>query len=261
MVAILIVSSSPARADDIQTAREHYIKGSKAFDLGRYDQAVKEYEAAYDAKSDPALLYNIAQAHKLAGHSADAIRFYRVYLVRVPDAPNAGEVRAKIAELQRALEQQQKAQQMPPDQVKPLDSVSPSTEPAPVVAPPPSPTAPPIVVAPPPLPVSSTVDRRRTQKIIGISVAAVGVAALASGVGLAVVAKQDADVQSNNARHGGVFDPAQDRTGRTFGVAGPVLIGVGAALAVAGGVVAILASRRSGAARVLSAAALGAVHF
>jgi tetratricopeptide (TPR) repeat protein len=112
----LLPCASIARADNVEVARQRYEQGSKDFDLGRYDDAVKEYAAAYDAKPDPALLYNIAQAHKLAGHAAEALRFYRVFLVRLPKAPNADEVRIKIAELQRVIDQQQKAQTMPPDQ-------------------------------------------------------------------------------------------------------------------------------------------------
>jgi tetratricopeptide (TPR) repeat protein len=264
---VLLVISLPARGENIEAAREHYVQGSKDFDLGLYDQAIKEYMAAYDAKPDPALLYNIAQAHKLAGHPSEAIRFYRVYLVRVPDAPNADEVRAKIAELQKAVEQQRKAQSMPPDQTKPLGSVG-STAGEAEAAPPPStppPSAAPSSTPPPtsaPLMTERTDQRgNRTMKIAGVSVAALGVAALATGVGLAVAAKRDSDQLTTLAQQNGVFDPSKDSSGRTLGTAGPVLIGVGAALVVAGGVVAILGWRSGRSSHTASASTNAAVHF
>jgi tetratricopeptide (TPR) repeat protein len=237
---LVLVVSVPAAADDIEAARRHYTQGSKDFDLGLYDKAIEEYMAAYDAKPDPALLYNIAQAHKLAGHPEQAVRFYRTYLSRVPDAPNGDEVRAKIAELQKAIDQQQKARSMPPDHVQPLDS-APAT--APIATPAPAPVASPSEPEPAPALPASDTGRARTLKVTGISVAAVGLAALGAGIGLAVVAKQDSNQLSTTDQQHGVFDPSKDSTGRAFGVAGPALIGVGAAAVVIGGVVFVLGHR------------------
>lgn len=233
---LLCCVAAPARADDVEAAKRHFAQGTKDFDLGLYDDAIKEYMAAYDAKPDPALLYNIAQAHKLAGHPEQALRFYKTYLIRSPDAPNASEVTAKIAELQKAVDQQQKARAMPPDQVKPLGSVPP---PATTATAPPTP-APAVAVAEPR---HEDAHRGRTQQIAGIAVAAVGVAALGAGIGMSVVAKQDADALSSLDQQHGVFDPGKDSTGRALGTAGPALIGVGAAAVVVGGVVFILGRR------------------
>src|SRR5262252_6344087 len=80
----------PARAaeDAAATAREHYQKGTTYYDLGKYTDAIKEFEAAYEIKNDPALLFNLAQSHRLAGNAEQALHFYRTYLRRVPKAPN-----------------------------------------------------------------------------------------------------------------------------------------------------------------------------
>lgn len=225
-----------AIADDVESARQHYTQGSKDFDLGLYDKAVQEYMAAYDAKPDPALLYNIAQAHKLAGHPAEAIRFYKTYLSRVPDAPNADEVHVKIEELQKAIEQQKKAQQQPPDQVQPMGSV-PSAVGAAA-----APINPGTTIAAP-----ARNDRRsRLFLTVGLTVSGIGVAALVTGATLSAVAKQDANQLSALDQSRGIFDPAKDSSGRALGTAGPVLIGVGGALVVVGGVVAVLGWRARG---------------
>ena len=253
LVLIALITSSPlAQAADAESdadaARRHFTRGSKDFDLGRYDDAIKEYMAAYDAKPDPALLYNIAQVHKLAGHIAEAIRFYRVYLMKMPDASNAYEVRAKIAELQKALDQQQKAQAMPPDVVKPLGSLPVKqtvvVEPSDVT---PATTAPPATAPATTSASAPEVDVRpaRGAKIAGFTLAAGGLALVGVGIGLSVIAQQDANQLTATDRQGGVFDRNKDDTGRTFGVVGPVLIGVGAAVAVVGGVVVGIAYRRA----------------
>jgi hypothetical protein len=50
MVATLAIPASVCRAaDDVAAAREHYAKGKRAYDLGRFAEAAKEYEAAYQA--------------------------------------------------------------------------------------------------------------------------------------------------------------------------------------------------------------------
>lgn len=252
VLATALPAVRPARADDREVARQHFVQGSKDFDLGLYDDAIKEYMAAYQAKDDPALLYNIAQAHRLAGHSAEALRFYRMYLVKVPDAPNADEVHAKIAELEKLIAQQKKTETMPPDQVKPLGSAQPPPAPAP---PPASPAASPAPeAAPEPTPQANAIatpapandlHAGRSKEIAGLVVAGVGVAALASGIALAVEAKQASDDLSALDRAGGVWDPAKYSTGQTFNDAGIALLAVGAAAAVAGGVVAVLGLRES----------------
>jgi tetratricopeptide (TPR) repeat protein len=78
-----------AGADDIAEAREHYRKGSKAYDLGHYQDAIREYEAAYTIKDDPALLFNIAQAYRLAGDYPNAIRSYKSFAGRQLDGSKA----------------------------------------------------------------------------------------------------------------------------------------------------------------------------
>jgi hypothetical protein len=83
----------------------------------------------------------------------------------------------------------------------------------------------------------------RTKEIAGLTVAGVGIAALVTGIALSAIAKSDSESLTALDQSGGVWDPGKDSTGRTLGLVGPVLIGVGAAAVVAGGVVAILGFR------------------
>ena len=103
VVAVLVAVPAGGRAepvDDVQAARDHFAKGKRLYDLGRFADAASEYELAYRAKDDPALLFNIGQAYRLAGVPAKALLAYKAYLRNVPDAPNRGEVEKWIGELQ-----------------------------------------------------------------------------------------------------------------------------------------------------------------
>jgi tetratricopeptide (TPR) repeat protein len=119
LLVLVCLSSLPARADDAAAAREHYRLGTKLYDLRRYKEAAKEYEAAFEAKDDPALLFNIAQAYRFAGAYDDAVASYRSYLRRVPHATNRAEVEKRIREMQELSEAQKRQQEAPPEGMLP----------------------------------------------------------------------------------------------------------------------------------------------
>ncbi|MEZ4398882.1 MAG: hypothetical protein R3B06_02625 [Kofleriaceae bacterium] len=98
----LAVGVRPAAAEDAATraAKRHFAKGDKLFALGKFDQALDEFEAAYEAKPAPKLLFNIGQAHRNLGHAREAIFAYRKYLRELPDAPNREAVEKLIDELE-----------------------------------------------------------------------------------------------------------------------------------------------------------------
>ena len=221
---------STARADDPVTARLHYNEGTKAFDLGLYDKAVAEYMMAYQAVNDPALLYNLAQAHRLGGHVRDALRFYRVYLQRLPNAENRPEVEQKIGELKQAVDRLDHAQNgLQPD--RPLDAGT---------TPPPAATTTVEAKAEP-------VERPgRTLKIAGIATGAVGVAGLAVGIAFGALAQSASSSLTNTSHSGGFYDPGKYSSGHTDQIVEGVTLGIGAA-AVATGVVLYVLGRRAAA--------------
>ena len=148
LLCLVALSARVARAGEdaaLAQAREHYEKGTTAFDLGRYLDAAHEYEKAYEVRNDPALLYNIAQAYRLGHDYSSALRSYRSYLRRLPNAPNRAAVEAKIAEMQKA------GDAPPPPQAPPPKA-------PPDVAPPPQPVVTPPPVTPPTPPAASGDD-------------------------------------------------------------------------------------------------------
>jgi tetratricopeptide (TPR) repeat protein len=102
LVAAIGVVSVPARADDKTEARAHYDKATTAYALGRYADAAGEFEQAFALKADPALLYNAAQAYRLAGRRDRALELYRNYLrVFGRKAEHAADVEWHINELEK----------------------------------------------------------------------------------------------------------------------------------------------------------------
>ena len=247
---LVAAAASSSRAEEV-SAKEHYIKGTTAFELGAYDEAIAEYSAAYRIKDDPALLYNIAQSHRLANHPADAARFYRLFLMKVPNASNRAEVEAKIAELQKLVEQQKKTQNMPPDSVKPPGSpAAPAMPAAPPLSSQTSTPTEPAQATPP----DTTGLRRtaRTEKIAGAATAAVGVALIVGGIVMGVLAQQASDKLTSINNNMQAFDYNAQQTGKTEQLLEGVFLGVGAAAVVAGGVVFLLGHREQRRAQRLS---------
>ncbi|MBK9035158.1 MAG: tetratricopeptide repeat protein [Myxococcales bacterium] len=104
LIALVALVAGPgrARAEDEATrsAKKHYAKGDKLFALGKFDQALVEFEAAYEAKPLPKLLFNIGQAHRNLDHYDQAIFSFRKYLREVPDADNREAVEKLIDDLE-----------------------------------------------------------------------------------------------------------------------------------------------------------------
>jgi tetratricopeptide (TPR) repeat protein len=114
VVAFALLSvAGAARADDTQQAREHYERGTAFYDLGQYREAAHEYEEAFKVRNDPALLFNIGQAYRFGADYASALRAYRSYLRRLPDARNRTEVLGHIGTLQRLVDEQRRALSSP----------------------------------------------------------------------------------------------------------------------------------------------------
>ena len=98
----MTAAAGPALADDRADARVHYDKATAAYALGRYADAAAEFEQAFTLKPDPAILYNAAQAYRLAGNKERALQLYRSYLrVYGRRAEHAPDVEWHIGELEK----------------------------------------------------------------------------------------------------------------------------------------------------------------
>ncbi len=132
-----------AHADNKTVAKAAFQEGTRQFDLANFDRALESFKRAYLAYEEPAFLFNIAQCHRALGNRTEAVRFYRTFLRKVPEAPNHKEVRAIVATLEAELAAERSTASAPPQGVlaptsaevsppKPAHLPAPSATPAPV---------------------------------------------------------------------------------------------------------------------------------
>lgn len=156
LVACFVVASSSvawAEAPASEDARAYLDKATAAYGLGRYAVAAENFEKAYELKPDQALLYNAAQAHRLAGNKQRALELYESYLRMYGKKDKREEVERRIRELKQAIEHDKTVATSPPVTTMPVSpppSSPPPSSPPPAAAAPPAPAAAPAPASAPP---------------------------------------------------------------------------------------------------------------
>lgn len=106
VVAIAPGSLVPvAHADDPaeRAAKRHYNRGQKLFNLQKFDEALEQFQKAYDAKPIPDFLFNIGQCHRNLGDYEAAIFSFKKFLKLDPEASNREQVEELIEELEQKV--------------------------------------------------------------------------------------------------------------------------------------------------------------
>jgi hypothetical protein len=138
---------------DKAAARAHYATATRFFEVREWEDALKEYKAAYVAWPDPAFLFNIGQCLRKLDRNAEALDFFQQYLKKAPaDDPNRPQVEARIRNIEAGLS----ADEDPfakGEGSKAAPAAAPAPARTPAAAPAPAPTPPPAV---PPAPFPGT---------------------------------------------------------------------------------------------------------
>ena len=207
-LALVLALAAPAAADTaVEKARSHFKQGKAFQEAGAYDRAAEEYKLAYEADARPEMLFNIAQAYRLAKRKDEAVDYFRRYLDQQPNGAGSDEARKHIVTLTKEIDEETAAKQAPPPTVLPLET-------GPIER---------VVIE----------DQGKGLRYSGIGIAAVGVIALGVGVKLGFDARSAADDISN---HTGPWTPAEqarfdegERADRnmkiTYAVGGALLVG------------------------------------
>jgi tetratricopeptide (TPR) repeat protein len=99
--ARVLAQPAPTSAVDKKKAAKQYTEaGLTAAKLADYDTAIGFYEKAYSLMPHPTLLFNIAEAQRLAGRIDVALSLYQRYLSDAPNGPLARDARDQIAEIE-----------------------------------------------------------------------------------------------------------------------------------------------------------------
>lgn len=149
LTALLLFWTETAFADDPSEAERYYQEGQLAYDRGDFDVAVAAWQRSYQLSNAPDLIYNVAQAHRLADHCTLALQSYRRFVELDPASPKRALAEGFIREL------------------------------TPVCGSPPVATP---IATPTVTPIAAPIERPpHTKKIVGLVVASSGVGLIATG--------------------------------------------------------------------------------
>jgi tetratricopeptide (TPR) repeat protein len=199
---------------DMSEARALFLAGRVAFDEGRFETAIKYFEASYEQSQRPALLYNIAQCFDRLRRDAPALAAFERYLALAPDADNRALVEVRVQALRAALAAQ--ATEAPASVTEPPTPMAPA-----------GPTR-----ADTPAPSSASAPHWSLAPALTLGAGAL--VALTGGVLMLVGQGQGTDVE--HAKLGSRYETlrADMRAAERQWLAGEVLLGAGAAAASAG---------------------------
>jgi hypothetical protein len=133
LLCVTVVSAATRAQSASDSAQQHFDRGAKLYNLGHFQEAIPEFEKAYDLDPSPIFLFNIAQSHRQLGNKERALFFYRRYLEQAPNAGNRDDVERRMKDLEASLQQEAELKQRPPPGVS--DRIS--TGRAPTDTPPP----------------------------------------------------------------------------------------------------------------------------
>lgn len=120
LLSIVLVGAGSARAqgqaapgaaaapasNDKRSTRELIDSATKHFAAGEYDAAISDFYAAYQKKPIPALLFNIAQAHRKAEHWQEALTLYERFMKDDPKSQLVPEAEAHSAAMRARIDAQ-----------------------------------------------------------------------------------------------------------------------------------------------------------
>jgi tetratricopeptide (TPR) repeat protein len=224
-----------ANTSRTDTARQYVNAGLAAQDSGDYDTAITLYTKAYQLVPHPVLLFNMAQAHRLAGHTEQALSLYAKYLAADPNGAQAQDARDRVAEIEarkaeeaRKLEEARNAElaRKAEDARKLQDARDADAQRA---------RAREAAISPQPAgPTPLQQSPGRNQRIAGVLAGAVGAGALVVGAGFGLHADS---LSGELSKPGAMYDPAKVHAGENANsiaivglVGGTALVAAGVAL-------------------------------
>jgi tetratricopeptide (TPR) repeat protein len=213
IAAAVLVCATSALAQPSEAERLYH-DGQRAYDAGRYDDAVAAWDKSYALSRLPALLFNIGQAYRLRAWSGDCTRAadaYRKFIAVEPRSPQRGQVEGFLAELGPCVDAERGAQ-----------PAQPQPRPAPHVD-----------------------DPGRGKRLIAYGSGATGALLVGIGVYYGHRAATLSDEVTSACRAGCTFADvaAKDAEGRSADRKQYVFYGLGAAALVTGGVLYWMAGR------------------
>jgi hypothetical protein len=105
------VWAGPAKTTvtNVDSIRKFMEKGQELFVAGKYQRSAEVFEAGYELHPYSAFLFNAGVALEKCGKLTDAVERFETYVRVDPNAPDAGEVKKRVARIRQTLEDQRRA--------------------------------------------------------------------------------------------------------------------------------------------------------
>jgi tetratricopeptide (TPR) repeat protein len=145
---------------DAERARSHFEAGQALYELGRYDEAVREFSASYTLSHHAALILNIGSCYRKLGDLSAARDVFKKFLA---EAPPRDPYRPQVESILREID---------------------ATLAARAPAPPPAPAPAPVTVTAPPAQVATAPPRRSFARRHWWIFPVVGAVAVGAAVGI-----------------------------------------------------------------------------
>ncbi len=217
LVVLAAAATARAAGENVEEAKKYFATGVEAYDQGKYEVALREFQHAHALSHSPALYFNMAACEEHMDHFQAAALLLRQYLIEKPEAEDKSNVELRIKSLEERDDRLHKMNEPEPT-VKPSAGVTPPTSP----------------------PERPTPRLIYTWVMLGAT-AAVGAAAI--GVGAYTVAHHS-DLKNGCGNTVDGCTASQINGLKSTAVATDVLIGVTAAAAVATVVFAVVESKK-----------------
>jgi hypothetical protein len=246
LVLMCVAATTTARAADRDKdqaainaeAKAHFKKGTQAYRLANFEQALGHFSEAMKLSPRPSVILNMAQCHRQLEHNKKALFFYKLYLTEWsrtnPTAKQSPPFNKEVTGYIEELDKKQAAAKLAP---KPEPKAEPKPEPTAKPTPEPTP-APVAAVRTPPRDQGTSV-----KKIAGWTLIAAGAGLTVSGIVLGVLASEKSNELEQLGNAGGKnFSDHDDieAEGQALNNGMIATLSIGAGAAVGGAVMILL---------------------
>jgi tetratricopeptide (TPR) repeat protein len=226
LCAVFVYGEAAAAPAD--PARVLTRQGLDLYKRGEYAAAVERFNQAYAIAPAPLLLYDVAQAYRLAGDCDRARRYYVEYLMADPVGARAAGVKRRIVDME-ACAHATVERAAPTPTPRPAAHVEPPPVVPPTTVPAPAPSASALALPPPP--------RSHRLRTAGFAVGGGGVALIGTAIYLSTRASSDSSQVAQLYQGGGSWSDhyqAVQSDGRASTSASIALYAVGGAALATG---------------------------
>lgn len=99
-IAIAVLAIARVATAQPNDAERFYNEGQAAYDAKRYDDAIAAWDKSYALSHLPALVFNLAQAHRLRGDCREAVDAYKRFVELDPASPQRASAEGFVRDLE-----------------------------------------------------------------------------------------------------------------------------------------------------------------